>query len=83
MEKLLEKGILNIFSGYNWDKIEDLNDENNLKIKTNIIWIFQALCNNNVESKEMLEKGITRDMFLVACNPEYKIIRHLVICSFA
>ena len=41
----------------------------------------------------MLEHGITRDMFLVACNPNHKEkmifnpqsnqIRHLVIASFA
>ena len=31
----------------------------------------------------MLERGITRDMFLVACDPRFKMIRHLVITSFA
>jgi hypothetical protein len=30
----------------------------------------------------MLEKGITRDMFLVACNKKYNRIRHLVISGF-
>jgi len=31
----------------------------------------------------MLKQGITRDMFLVSCNPEYQQIRHLVITGFA
>lgn len=31
----------------------------------------------------MLDKGITRDMFLVSCNPEYQQIRDLVITAFA
>ena len=31
----------------------------------------------------MLKNGITRDMFLVSCNPEYQQIRHLVITGFA
>lgn len=54
-----------------------------MKIKTNITWIFQALCNHRIQSKEMLEKSITREMFMVACNPRYKLIRHLVTTSFA
>ena len=31
----------------------------------------------------MLENGITRDMFLVSCNPNFQQIRHLVIAGFA
>jgi len=31
----------------------------------------------------MLENGITRDMFLVSCNPQFNQIRHLVIAGFA
>ena len=31
----------------------------------------------------MLQQGITRDMFLVSCNPSYHQIRHLVITGFA
>lgn len=31
----------------------------------------------------MLENGITRDMFLVSCNPNFNQIRHLVIAGFA
>ena len=31
----------------------------------------------------MLVQGITRDMFLVSCNPDYQQIRHLVITGFA
>ena len=62
-------------------------------MQINICWIFLALCNNGIQGKEMLEHGITRDMFLVACNPNHKEkmifnpqsnqIRHLVIASFA
>jgi hypothetical protein len=52
-------------------------------IQINISWIFLALCSNGIESKEMLELGITRDMFLIACNPRYETIRQLVITSFA
>jgi hypothetical protein len=46
-------------------------------------WIFLALCSNGIKSKEMLELGITRDMFLIACNPKYETISQLVITSFA
>ena len=31
----------------------------------------------------MLENGITRDMFLASCNPQFHQIRHLVIAGFA
>ena len=31
----------------------------------------------------MLEQGITRDMFLIACTPKHETIRQLVITSFA
>ena len=31
----------------------------------------------------MLYSGITRDMFLVSCNPQFSQIRHLVIAGFA
>lgn len=31
----------------------------------------------------MLENGITRDMFLASCNPNFNQIRHLVIAGFA
>jgi hypothetical protein len=53
------------------------------EIQTNVSWIFLALCNNGITGKTMLENGITRDMFLVSCNPDYKKIRHLVITGFA
>jgi len=48
-----------------------------------VAWIFLALCNNDITGKQMLEQGITRDMFLVSCNPNYQQIRHLVITGFA
>jgi hypothetical protein len=41
----------------------------NVQIQTNVSWIFLALCNNGITGKEMLVNGITRDMFLVSCNP--------------
>ena len=31
----------------------------------------------------MLENGVTRDMFLIACNPFYKNVRDLIISGFA
>lgn len=52
-------------------------------IQTNVSWIFLALCNNGITGKTMLENGITRDMFLVSCNPQFNQIRHLVIAGFA
>ena len=57
--------------------------EENVTISTNISWIFLALCNNGITGSRMLYQGITRDMFLVSCNPEYQQIRHLVITGFA
>lgn len=51
-------------------------------IQTNVSWIFLALCHNRITGEVMLKNGITRDMFLVSCNPEYHTIRHLVITAF-
>lgn len=62
---------------------EDSSEENNIIIQTNVSWIFLALCNNGITGKAMLDKGITRDMFLVSCNPDYQQIRDLVITAFA
>lgn len=53
------------------------------QIQTNVSWIFLALCNNGITGKQMLTNGITRDMFLVSCNPQFSQIRHLVIAGFA
>ena len=65
---LIEKGVLNLFDTFgNSD-----TDSNNEVIQTNVAWIFLALCNNNITGKQMLEQGITRDMFLVSCNPNYQ-----------
>lgn len=41
------------------------------QIQTNVSWIFLALCNNGITGKQMLINGITRDMFLVSCNPQF------------
>jgi hypothetical protein len=48
-----------------------------------VSWIFLALCNNGITGRQMLENGITRDMFLVSCNPQFSQLRHLVIAGFA
>ncbi len=56
---------------------------NDKTIKTNVSWIFLALCNNGITGKEMVESGITKDMFLVSCDPKLDQVRHLVIAGFA
>jgi hypothetical protein len=58
---LIDKGIMDLFNG--------LNSIDNGEIQTNVSWIFLALCNNGITGRQMLENGITRDMFLVSCNP--------------
>ena len=60
-----------------------LSTIDNAMIHTNVSWIFLALCNNGITGKQMLMHGITRDMFLVSCNPQFSQIRHLVIAGFA
>ena len=60
---LIEKGIMTLF--------HSLGNIDNVQIQTNVSWIFLALCNNGITGKEMLENGITRDMFLVSCNPNF------------
>ena len=72
---LLEKGIMNLFKA--------LSTIDSAQIHTNVSWIFLALCNNGITGKQMLMNGITRDMFLVSCNPQFSQIRHLVIAGFA
>ena len=72
---LIEKGVMDLFNSF--ASIE------NVVIQTNVSWIFLALCNNGITGRTMLENGITRDMFLVSCNPNYNQIRHLVIAGFA
>ena len=47
-----------------------LSTIDNTQIHTNVAWIFLALCNNGITGKQMLLNGITRDMFLVSCNPQ-------------
>ena len=61
IQLLLEKGIMNLFNA--------LSTIDNAQIHTNVSWIFLALCNNGITGKQMLMNGITRDMFLVSCNP--------------
>ena len=58
---LIEKGVMDLFNSF--------ASIDNGVIQTNVSWIFLALCNNGITGKTMLENGITRDMFLVSCNP--------------
>ena len=60
---LIEKKVMDLFNSF--------TAIDNGVIQTNISWIFLALCNNGITGKMMLENGITRDMFLVSCNPEF------------
>jgi len=60
---LIEKGIMDLFNS--------LGLIDNVQIQTNVSWIFLALCNNGITGKQMLSNGITRDMFLVSCNPQF------------
>ena len=59
---LIEKGVMDLFNSF--------GSFNGKAIKTNVSWIFLALCNNGITGKEMLESGITKDMFLVSCDKE-------------
>ena len=72
---LIDKGIMDLFNA--------LKETENVQIQTNVSWIFLALCNNGITGQQMLYSGITRDMFLVSCNPQFSQIRHLVIAGFA
>lgn len=63
IQLLLSKGIMNLFN--------TLTNIENVQIQTNVSWIFLALCNNGITGKQMLHNGITRDMFLVSCNPQF------------
>jgi hypothetical protein len=68
---LIEKNVLQLFETFGASQSET-SEENNIIIQTNVSWIFLALCNNGITGKAMLDKGITRDMFLVSCNPDYQ-----------
>jgi hypothetical protein len=70
---LVDRNIMDIFAG--------LNSLDNVVIQTNVSWMFLALANNMVGSRQMLEHGITRDLFSAACLTEQ--IRHLVVAGFA
>jgi hypothetical protein len=72
---LIQKGVMDLFNSF--------GSIDNSVIQTNVSWIFLALCNNGITGKTMVENGITRDMFLVSCNPQFNQIRHLVIAGFA
>ena len=52
-------------------------------LSSNLTWVFLALCIGKVSSKEMLRRGVTRDMFLSALKPLQDHIRYLVVSSFA
>lgn len=64
---LIQKGVLELFDTFGQ------NGQGNVDvvIQTNISWIFLALCNNGITGETMLTQGITRDMFLVSCNPDF------------
>ena len=65
------------------DLFNTLSTIDDQQIHTNVAWIFLALCNNGISGKQMLMNGITRDMLIVACNPSFSMIRHIVIAGFA
>ena len=75
---IIEKGVLDLFDTFGSNK----SNTTNQIISTNISWIFVALCKSGITGNRMLVQGITRDMFLVSCNPDYQQIRHLVITGF-
>lgn len=89
VDKLLEIGLMSLFDSFSETQASNrnLNDKYALAydyvVKTNIAYLFFALCKNKIQSQVMLEKAITRDMFLVACDLKYRKIRHLVISGFA
>ena len=58
-------------------------NESMININLNLAWIFLTLCNNGIDGKELLEKNITKDMFLIGCNPNYEDARNIVVASFA
>ena len=58
-------------------------EQRNVSVQTNSAWVFLMLCNRGISGKAMLEQGITKSMFLVACDPKFKQLRQLVICGFA
>jgi hypothetical protein len=70
--------VLDLFDTFGSNKSNTTNEI----ISTNISWIFVALCKSGITGNRMLVQGITRDMFLVSCNPDYQQIRHLVITGF-
>lgn len=88
IEKLLDIGLIDLFDCFRETNASNrsLKDEQALAydyvVKTNIAYLFFALCKNKIQSNVMLAKGITRDMFLVACDLKYRKIRHLVISGF-
>ena len=86
---LIERGVLNLFDTFSSgskeqsEAVSDGAAASDMIIQTNVAWIFLALCTNDITGKQMLQQGITRDMFLVSCNPNFHQIRHLVITGFA
>ena len=73
---LIQKGIMNLFETdfvkCEETYLETLKEEEKeqlMNIQTNISWIFLALSQNGISGKQMLQQGITRNMFLVSCNP--------------
>jgi hypothetical protein len=65
---IIEKGVLDLFDTFGSNKSNTTNEI----ISTNISWIFVALCKSGITGNRMLVQGITRDMFLVSCNPDYQ-----------
>ena len=79
IQLLIKKGILDLFDMFGLGE-----DSKAAEImQTNVAWTFLALCNQGIPGSVMLKKGITRDMFLVSCNPHILKIRHLVIAGFS
>ena len=82
LQILIDKNVFSLFGGL---KIEDCNRTMSVN-QENLSWIFLALCNNGIEGKQMLHKGITKDMFLISCQSDKsegsQVRRDLVIAGF-
>lgn len=75
---LIEKDIITVYESMEVIVNEKLSHD----ILTNLAWLFLTLSMNGIQGLAFLDHGVTRDMFLLACEPNNEQIRSIVNAGF-
>lgn len=62
---LIDKNVISLFEPMELVANESLS----INILTDLAWLFATLCIHGIQGSTFLDHGITRDMFLLSCEP--------------